>query len=58
MRNTELFGWCPGHGLQVVQLMTLMTVGLYKEPAGAYLPSVLYRASRTVTATRCTALFS
>jgi hypothetical protein len=25
-----------------VFLMTLMSVGLYNEPAGAYLPSVLY----------------
>jgi hypothetical protein len=28
--------------LKVVQVMTLMTLGLYNEPAGAYLPSVLY----------------
>jgi len=27
---------------KVVQVMTLMTLGLYNEPAGAYLPSVLY----------------
>jgi hypothetical protein len=26
----------------VVQPMTLMTMGLYNEPVGAYLPSVLY----------------
>jgi len=25
-----------------VQQMTLMTIGLYNEPIGAYLPSVLY----------------
>jgi hypothetical protein len=25
-----------------VHQMTLMTIGLYNEPAGAYLPSVLY----------------
>jgi hypothetical protein len=29
-------------GLRVVQPMTLMTMGLYNEPVGAYLPSVLY----------------
>jgi hypothetical protein len=29
-------------GLKLVFQMTLMTVGLYNEPAGAYLPSVLY----------------
>jgi predicted N-acetyltransferase YhbS len=41
-RNGELFGWCLGHGLRVVQPMTLMSVGLYNEPTGAFLPSVLY----------------
>jgi predicted N-acetyltransferase YhbS len=42
LRNGALFQWCLGHGLRVVQVMTLMTTGLYNEPAGAYLPSVLY----------------
>ena len=42
VRNTALFAWCLDHGLRVVQLMTLMTVGLYNEPDGAYLTSVLY----------------
>jgi GNAT superfamily N-acetyltransferase len=41
-RNAELFRWCLGHGLRFVQPMTLMSVGLYNEPAGAFLPSVLY----------------
>lgn len=41
-RNAELFRWCLLNGLQVVQPMTLMTIGLYNEPAGAYLPSILY----------------
>jgi predicted N-acetyltransferase YhbS len=41
-RNAELFRWCLDHGLHVVQPMTLMSVGLYNEPAGAFLPSVLY----------------
>lgn len=41
-RNTELFRWCLNHGLQIVEPMTLMTVGLYNEPAGAFLPSILY----------------
>jgi GNAT superfamily N-acetyltransferase len=40
--NAELFGWCLDRGLQVVQPMTLMTVGLYAAPQGAYLPSILY----------------
>ena len=42
VRNAALFKWCLDHGLRVVQVMTLMTVGLYNEPVGAYLPSVLY----------------
>jgi predicted N-acetyltransferase YhbS len=41
-RNAELFRWCLESGLRVVQPMTLMTIGLYNEPAGAYLPSILY----------------
>jgi ribosomal protein S18 acetylase RimI-like enzyme len=41
-RNSELLSWCLEHGLRITQPMTLMTVGLYNEPAGAYLPSVLY----------------
>jgi predicted N-acetyltransferase YhbS len=42
LRNSALFAWCLQNQLRVVFLMTLMTVGLYNEPAGAYLPSVLY----------------
>lgn len=41
-RNANLFRWCLEHGLRVVQPMTLMTLGLYNEPSGAYLPSILY----------------
>jgi predicted N-acetyltransferase YhbS len=41
-RNSDLLRWCLGNGLKVQQLMSLMTVGLYNEPAGAYLPSILY----------------
>ena len=41
-RNAELFLWCLERGLRVVQPMTLMSIGLYNEPAGAFLPSVLY----------------
>jgi len=41
-RNGELFRWCLQSGLRLVHQMTLMTIGLYNEPAGAYLPSVLY----------------
>jgi hypothetical protein len=41
-RNTELFQWCLQHGLRMVQPMTLMTIGLYNEPCGTYLPSILF----------------
>lgn len=41
-RNDELLRWCLGHGLRVVQQSTLMTIGLYTEPVGAWLPSILY----------------
>jgi predicted N-acetyltransferase YhbS len=41
-RNTPLLRWCLDHGLRITQSLTLMTTGLYNEPAGAYLPSVLY----------------
>ena len=41
-RNAGLFCWCLESGLRVVQPMTLMTTGLYNEPAGAYLPSILF----------------
>jgi N-acetylglutamate synthase-like GNAT family acetyltransferase len=41
-RNSELFRWCLNHGLRVIEPMTLMSVGLYNDPAGAFLPSILY----------------
>lgn len=41
-RNAALFRWCLENGLRVVQPLTLMTMGLYNEPAGAYLPSILF----------------
>jgi GNAT superfamily N-acetyltransferase len=40
--TSPLFRWCLDHGLRVVQPLTLMSLGLYNEPLGAYLPSVLY----------------
>jgi predicted N-acetyltransferase YhbS len=42
MRNAPLFQWCLSQRLKVVQVLTLMTRGLYNEPAGAYLPTVLF----------------
>ncbi len=41
-RNAEVLCWCLNNGLRIVQPMTLMSKGLYNEPAGAFLPSVLY----------------
>jgi len=41
-RNGALFRWCLAQGLRVVQPMTLMSIGLYNEPAGAFLPSISY----------------
>ncbi len=41
-RNSRLLRWCLENGLKVVQPMTLMSIGLYNEPAGAWIPSVLF----------------
>ncbi len=41
-RNGELLRWCLANGLRVVQPMTLMSRGLYNEPQGAFLASVVY----------------
>ena len=41
-RNAELLRWSLEHGLRVVQPNTLMSIGLYNEPAGAWLPSILF----------------
>jgi GNAT superfamily N-acetyltransferase len=41
-RNSGLLRWCLENGLRVVQPMTLMSTGLYNEPSGAWLPSVLF----------------
>jgi predicted N-acetyltransferase YhbS len=41
-RNGELFRWCLANNLRIVAQATLMTIGLYNEPAGPYLPSILY----------------
>ncbi len=41
-RNGEVFRWCLSQGLKHIQPMTLMSHGLYTEPRGAFLPSVLF----------------
>jgi GNAT superfamily N-acetyltransferase len=40
-RNHEVFAWCLDSGLKLVMQMTLMSIGFYNEPAGAWLPSIL-----------------
>jgi len=40
--NHELLCWCYEQGLRMVKAMTLMTIGLYNEPQGAFLPSVSF----------------
>jgi predicted N-acetyltransferase YhbS len=42
MRNAALFQWCLAKGLRTIEPLNLMTVGLYNEPTGAYLPSILF----------------
>jgi predicted N-acetyltransferase YhbS len=42
LRNAPLFQWCLSNRLKVVQTMNLMTRGLYNEPSGPYLPSILF----------------
>ncbi len=42
LRNGELVRWCLANGLRFTQTMTLMTIGLYNEPAGAWFPAVIY----------------
>ena len=41
-RNGALMRWCLDQGLRITQTMTLMSNGLYNEPQGAWLPSILY----------------
>jgi predicted N-acetyltransferase YhbS len=41
-QDSALFPWCLQQGLRVVKVMTLMSLGLYHQPMGAYMPSVFY----------------
>jgi predicted N-acetyltransferase YhbS len=41
-RNADVLRWCLQNGLRIVMPMTLMSMGMYNDPAGAFLPSVLY----------------
>ena len=42
LRKSELFHWCLSAGFRVAVPQTFMSQGLYQEPVGAFLPSVLY----------------
>jgi GNAT superfamily N-acetyltransferase len=41
-RQADLFRWCLNQGMRPVKPMTYMTIGEYREPAGGWIPSVLY----------------
>jgi GNAT superfamily N-acetyltransferase len=41
-RNAALFRWCLEQGLRVIEPTTLMSIGFYNEPAGAFLPSISF----------------
>ena len=41
-RNAALLRWGLQQGLRIVQPMTLMSLGLYNEPQGAFLPSIAF----------------
>jgi predicted N-acetyltransferase YhbS len=42
LRDAELHQWCLAGGLRAVKPMGLMALGPYREPRGAWLPSVAY----------------
>jgi hypothetical protein len=41
-RNSDPMRRCLEKGLRAVMPMTLMSTGLYNEPGGTFLPSVVY----------------
>jgi hypothetical protein len=42
IRQAGLFRWCLAAGLRPVKPMVLMSRGAYREPRGAWFPSILY----------------
>ncbi len=42
VRRGRLFRWCLAEGLRAIRPMTLMAKGVYHQPNGSYIPSVLY----------------
>lgn len=41
-RNSDLMRWCFENDLRIVAPLTLMSRGLYQEPRGAFMPSILF----------------
>ena len=41
-RNSKLLRWCLLNGLRITQPLTLMSRGLYNEPGGVFLTSILF----------------
>ncbi|MGD8339934.1 MAG: GNAT family N-acetyltransferase [Gammaproteobacteria bacterium] len=41
-RNADLMRWCLSNGFRIRQPMTLMSIGPYQEPEGAFVPSVIF----------------
>lgn len=41
-REGDLYRWCLAEGLRTVKPMSLMALGAYQEPRGAWFPSVIY----------------
>lgn len=41
-RNARLLRWCLEQGLRIERPLTLMAMGRYQAPRGAYLPSIGY----------------
>ena len=41
-RQAGVFRWCLSQGMRPVKPVTYMTIGEYREPNGAWIPSVLY----------------
>ncbi len=42
LADSQLFRWSLEHGLRVFFVVNMMTIGIYQEPAGAFMPSVGY----------------
>jgi predicted N-acetyltransferase YhbS len=42
LANSQLFRWSLEHGLRVFFVVNMMTIGIYQDPAGAFMPSVGY----------------